>query len=269
MPPPAASPVSTMPLQRFCRTARGHLLSDHSKIFVLGNLSADLDSICSAIGFACLQDLKWSKNRVLQTRETDGGTAQPSERNSPAFIPVVNARREKFPTLIQQEWWLEKFGISQEDLVFWDDVVGPATEQPATSYWFLVDHCDPAPAQRELIMGKVIGVLDHHEVSEAARDGSLYAEPPDGSAGGAEKTDFTVLETLADMRIIYAPSAGTPLGAGGELVGTPLVGSCTSLVLEQTKDVLLEEEEEATAAREARNLLLGGLLADTRYAVTK
>ncbi|CAD7972784.1 unnamed protein product [Amoebophrya sp. A120] len=269
-------------LKRFCQGARKALQqaslsteqtgpaaapSKQPIIFVMGNTSCDLDSVCCALALAYLFELdKTSKTANI------------------SYIPLLNYRRQDFPKLLQQAYWLEKyFQISVDDLCFYEDAVAtmsasiPAKDDekatapgaaagppsPACSF-LLVDHNEVDPTQRETLRGKVVGCVDHHEVNAGNKVDQFLR----GTSSSPDDPAFASFPQILDIRI--------PSVCGPEAI----VGSCSSLILERT--VKVYESRIATPATVDRviagttglqqtelfselfSLLSGAILCDTR-----
>ncbi|CAD7922243.1 unnamed protein product [Amoebophrya sp. A25] len=259
-------------IKLFCRSARQRLLSHANAasgpksrlLFVVGNTSCDLDSVCSAIGFA------YHLQSEQQKRSGEGGLGS-QEDTTTHVIPLLNYQRRAFPQLLQQAYWLEKyFGLSLHDLSFFpedvQDILSVSSEHETTTVccgsesvspstnstvFHLVDHNEVDPGQRAFLRGRIVGCLDHHEDAGASFR-ELLARP-DGTNSDVE---------------IHAPSLCGP---------EKIVGSCASLVLSR----LLTRTASASAKKgftptaengaqaledegEVFRLLAGAILCDTR-----
>eukprot|EP00392_Amoebophrya_sp_AT5.2_P005820 g5830.t1 len=202
-------------------------------VFVLGNTSCDLDSVCSALALAWILELKSLKQ----------GSGSHSTKKSQCFVPLLNFRRSAYPQLLQQAYFLEKyFGLQADDLCFYEDSCAGAAGAgraataedgggaPASGSYFLVDHNEIDPGQREFVAPRVVGCIDHHELAGGRADA-----PP-------------------DIFDIHAPTACGP---------EKIVGSCSSLVLKR----LLSLEDGVAGKEEFAELfclLSGAIICDTR-----
>ncbi|KAK3318173.1 hypothetical protein B0H66DRAFT_476137 [Apodospora peruviana] len=144
-PPPRAS------LQVFLTTAKKALSAPpaqrpHPLTFVIGNESADLDSLCSAVVLAYFRT------------------------HIPPYtlhIPLSNLPRSDLALRPELDAVLRPAGLSKDDLVTLTDLPKDGGLRPENTRWLLVDH--NAPAAGELIgqllateNAYIIGCVDHH-----------------------------------------------------------------------------------------------------------
>ena len=188
--------------------------SPRPRIFVLGNTGCDLDSVTSSITFACLENL-----------------LQDSSSEEPLYVPVLNVDRTQYPTLLQQAFWLERFGISEQDLLFWSDLESLRND---TDRFFLVDHNAVDVGQKSVLSQKVLGCLDHHELSA-----DFYEE--------------IIIHPITNLVEIHSPSDEK----------NKLVGSTASLVLEHILNCAKKAPHLHEEFALLRDLVSGAVLADT------
>lgn len=109
---------------------------------VLGNESADLDSIVSAIAHA-----------YHLSRELD---------SSHIVLPYINIPREQFALRRDAQYLFELFGLSLDDVSFVDDSVTlAALHESKRLKLHLVDHNELKPDQSHL-GNTVVDIIDHH-----------------------------------------------------------------------------------------------------------
>lgn len=110
-------------------------------LVVVGNESADMDSLCSAVAGAYLY--KCAFNRPT--------------------VPLFNIPRKDFALRKDIQWLFESVGITSDTMLFKDEVT-LSSETPL----FLVDHNFPT------VQGTVEAIIDHHDLEGAQPD---HADP--------------------------------------------------------------------------------------------
>ena len=144
----------------------------------MGNTGTDLDSVCCALALALMH--------------APGPKA--AHAALAPVVPVVNCKREEWVGRVQQSWFLKTFfGMTVDDLVFWDDVVkiaskggmgipspegtgsAPTAHLPSEWLFILVDHNSVDTLQKPVLRGHVVGVIDHHD--QEADIGALMVQP--------------------------------------------------------------------------------------------
>ncbi|ROW14034.1 hypothetical protein VPNG_04064 [Cytospora leucostoma] len=146
--PPSPPPRS---LGAFLALARKSLTAPPSQrpsplTFVIGNESADLDSLCSAVVFAYLRS-----------------HAQPKYT---LHIPLANIPREDLPLRPELSAALSYAGVKVEDLLTLtdlDEVIKTHGIDPQDTRWLLVDHNVLTGKLGERFGSRVVGCVDHHE----------------------------------------------------------------------------------------------------------
>jgi exopolyphosphatase len=138
-----------MSLKSFLTTARKALLSPPSSssrprplTFVIGNESADLDSLCSALALAYLR------------------THTPP--NHTLHIPLANLHRPDLALRPELGAVLRRAGVQLDDLLTLTELA-QADFKPEDSRWVLVDHNAVTGQVKEKFADRVIGCVDHHE----------------------------------------------------------------------------------------------------------
>ncbi|KAI7789057.1 exopolyphosphatase-like protein [Diaporthe eres] len=114
--------------------------------FVVGNESADLDSLCSAVVFAYLRSHTQPKCTL--------------------HIPLANIPREDLPLRPELSKALSYAGVGVEDLLTLSDleeVVKAHGLEPQDTRWLLVDHNALTGTLAERFASRVVGCVDHHE----------------------------------------------------------------------------------------------------------
>ncbi|PKS09138.1 hypothetical protein jhhlp_003752 [Lomentospora prolificans] len=136
-------------LRSFLSLARGKLSASPSQrelplTFVVGNESADLDSLCSAVIFAYL-------------RTTANAQAQK------VHIPISNLSRDDLRLRSEMTAVLAYVGLKPQDLLTLDDLPnGEAAPGSGDTTWYLVDHNSPTGIIKERYGGRIAGCIDHH-----------------------------------------------------------------------------------------------------------
>ena len=132
-----ASSTSVQALNDFLRCKEAHLR--HKPVFVMGNESADLDSMVSAIAYAFLE----YQDHHLHT------------------VPVINIPRHEFVFRAEALWLFESLGMSHDCLTFIDEIDLARFCNDRAAELFLVDHNKLCPRQEHLA-SMVCGAVDHH-----------------------------------------------------------------------------------------------------------
>lgn len=135
-------------LAAFLRHAKETLSSCKKTQVVLGNESCDLDSAVSAIAYAFLL------HSLRAGREDSDGAG---------VVPVLNIPRRDFPLRTEVTYWLGKHGVSQEALVFRDEIELHELHRKGFLQLFLVDH-NILPAGDTCLESAVCCVIDHHRL---------------------------------------------------------------------------------------------------------
>ncbi|KAH8172207.1 DHHA2 domain-containing protein [Sarocladium implicatum] len=174
--PPRAS------LQAFMATARAALAAPTSATprsqpltFVIGNESADLDSLCSAIVLAYMR------------------THTPPHT---LHIPLSNLPRDDLSLRPEMTAALNHAGLAPSDLLTLSDL---PDLRLLTTRWLLVDHNAPTGQLRDQHGSEVIGCIDHHaDEKYVATDASPRVVEPCGSCMSLVVRDAkTVWQELA------------------------------------------------------------------------
>ncbi|KUI53666.1 hypothetical protein VP1G_01086 [Cytospora mali] len=114
--------------------------------FVIGNESADLDSLCSAVVFAYLRSHSQPKYTL--------------------HIPLANIPREDLPLRPELSAALRHAGVKAEELLTLsdlEDVIKTNGLEPQDTRWLLVDHNVLTGKLGERFGSRVVGCVDHHE----------------------------------------------------------------------------------------------------------
>ncbi|KAJ9138453.1 Exopolyphosphatase [Pleurostoma richardsiae] len=243
MPPP--TPTS---LKAFLSAARKALASPPSQrpaplTFVVGNESADLDSLCCALLLAYLRS----------------HAAPPHE---PPHIPLSNLPRADLALRPELNAVLGRAGLKGSDLLTLSELPSPQDLDPTRTRWLLVDHNALTGVLEGPYAGRVVGCIDHHE-----DEGKVPPRDPDG--GGAprviEKTGSCmslVVECCRDVWEKVAARATSEAkgeeedGAGADLDAQlahialgPILIDTTNLT---SKDKTTEKDIRAVEFAEAR-----------------
>ncbi|KAM7195343.1 hypothetical protein V8F20_007562 [Naviculisporaceae sp. PSN 640] len=130
--------------------------------FVLGNESADLDSLCSAVLLA------YFRSQIPPHT---------------LHIPLSNLPRADLALRPELTAVLRPAGLSNDDLLTLSDLPSAGVLQPSNTRWLLVDHNAPTGDLASQLMpakDSLIGCIDHH-----ADEGKI---PPDASPRVIEKS---------------------------------------------------------------------------------
>ncbi|KAL1861540.1 Exopolyphosphatase [Diaporthe australafricana] len=165
MPPPPRN------LRAFLALARKTLTAPAAQrqaplTFVVGNESADLDSLCSAVVFAFLRSHTQPKYTL--------------------HIPLANIPREDLPLRPELSKALSYAGVEVSDLLTLSDLeeaVKAHGLEPHDTRWLLVDHNALTGALAERFGPRVVGCVDHHE-----DEGAVFAQDTAGEPRVLRKT---------------------------------------------------------------------------------
>ncbi|KAI0910056.1 exopolyphosphatase-like protein [Ustulina deusta] len=241
--PPRAS------LKAFLVTARAALTTHSSKrttplTFVVGNESADLDSLCSALLLAYFHTYAPPKPRAALGDGSPGlvGTLH---------IPVCHLRRADLALRPEFAAVLRDAGVGGEDVFTLEDVLPPPTTttrpsspaattgfRPEDTRWVLVDHNAMTGALAAAFSARVVGCVDHH-----ADEGVV---PPDAAPRVIEKSG-----SCASLVLRHCADVWEALAAAGD--GDTRAGGAGKK----------EEEEDARIDAQIAALALAPILVDT------
>ncbi|OLN95728.1 putative exopolyphosphatase [Colletotrichum chlorophyti] len=136
-----------LPLGAFLANAKSALAAPQRATpltFVVGNESADLDSLCSAVVYAYL--------RTLTPPHT-------------LHIPISNLPRHDLKLRPEMTAALAQAHLKPSDLLTLDDL--PADLAPKDTRWVLVDHNALTGALASRYAARVVGCVDHHADEDA------------------------------------------------------------------------------------------------------
>ncbi|KAI1423318.1 exopolyphosphatase-like protein [Xylaria sp. FL1777] len=170
--PPRAS------LKTFLATARAALTAHSSKrttplTFVVGNESADLDSLCSALLLAYFHTYAPPKKRAA-VPEANTGTSS----STTLHIPICHLHRADLALRPEFAAVLRDAGVRGDDVFTLEDVLphrdaavaaagsdkvaAAAVVSPEDTRWLLVDHNAMTGCLASAFAARVVGCVDHH-----------------------------------------------------------------------------------------------------------
>ncbi|KJP88566.1 hypothetical protein AK88_01845 [Plasmodium fragile] len=133
-------------------------------VFVFGNITADMDSVCSSIIYSFFLHIWYSlKSKTAKDKNSD---------ELKFFIPVINIKKSDMKLKILINWWLEKCEINdpEEILVFNDDKNLLEVLKNDNKYDIcFVDFNDFEPNNIYNI-NNVKSIIDHHMLKEEAKN---------------------------------------------------------------------------------------------------
>lgn len=183
--------MSRTSIRTFLLTAKQHLQKglQHrgSLSFVIGNESADLDSIMCAILYGYLQS---NDTTYQQHRHANG-----------FVIPITNIPSSDLPLRPELTALLKHADLKPSDLITLDDLGKPPLPLAATD-WTLVDHNVLQGSLGECYRNEVIGVIDHHDDEKIV---SSMAKPRI-----IEKTGSCCSHVVNHCRTIWEKISSTP-----------------------------------------------------------
>lgn len=143
-----------MSVRTFLVTAKRNLqqaIKDQTPTsFIIGNESADLDSITCALVYGYIQSSKVE-----------------SKRTGKLYIPVTNLSASDLALRPELTTLLKHADIKPSELITLDDL-GSQPLPPEKTDWTLVDHNGLQGKLGELYRGRVHGVIDHHDDEQLA-----------------------------------------------------------------------------------------------------
>ncbi|CAG8973745.1 hypothetical protein HYALB_00007694 [Hymenoscyphus albidus] len=234
-------------LHTFLKTARSHLQNQHKNpsstplTFVIGNESADLDSLCSAILLAYLKTYTGNDNG----NSNSNGNGNVKGKGKGFYIPLSNLKRTDLRLRPELKPVLSHANFEVGDLLTLCDLPFSLSadqtkdtngdreegkgqdEEKEKTRWFLVDHNLLTGPLGQAFNNRIIGVIDHH-VDEGQH--TALALSPEGE---------------------------------GRVIKT--VGSCASLIVQTFLDSWPSSREMSCENwdREVAALALGAIVVDT------
>lgn len=136
-----SNPVPAPTIVQFLGKARAALAGAAAVCAVTGNEAADLDSMASAVVYA------WLRSR---------------EAGSSVCVPLIPIPREDFRLRTEAVYLFKEAGVSEQDLLFLEDVDLAALKARSALQLVLVDHNKPSKAMAAYA-DCVTGVIDHHQ----------------------------------------------------------------------------------------------------------
>ncbi|PQE17280.1 exopolyphosphatase protein [Rutstroemia sp. NJR-2017a BVV2] len=164
-----------VPVSTFLSSAKASLEIATQKgspvTFVIGNESADLDSICSAVTLAYLRTFSPSSSSSSRT----------------TYIPLSNLPRADLSLRTELQPVLSRANLRASDLITLSDF-SPKALKVENTRWVLVDH-NSLRGELGTVFGKrVVGCVDHHDeegkvrpVEECEREGEMRVLKKAGS----------------------------------------------------------------------------------------
>lgn len=184
--------TTSLHLHDYLDSSRALARRGEARRFVLGNESADLDSMASAV--AC--------GYFLTGPAPDGGAP---------FVPLINVPRADYKLRTEAVFLFDAVGIGPERLTFIDELDLDALRAGGELELVLVDHNVLAAGQAALA-DAVIGIIDHHK-DEGVHPGlALRVIEPVGSAA-----------TLVAGAVLGKDAARVEPGLAKLLLGTILL----------------------------------------------
>jgi len=129
-----------MELKNFLKKAKELVQSNNVKQIVVGNESADLDSIISA-------------NLLAFTYDSIG---------EEGIIPLINCKKRDYKLRTESYGLLKRYDIDQDDLIFIDDINTELIKNPENLKVIVVDH-NKLPDNLRAWDNSVVAVFDHHQ----------------------------------------------------------------------------------------------------------
>lgn len=216
-----------MPVRTFLAAAKRQLQDSIKNqtytSFVIGNESADLDSITSALVYGYIQSSKIE-----------------AKRTGRLIIPIANLPASDLPLRTELTALLKYAGIKPSDLITLDDLgVNPLPLDKTD--WVLVDHNALQGQLGEQYRSRVVGVIDHHEDDQAV--------PKDAA--------LRIIEKCGSCNSLVTNSQRETWQSLGSMVSTSVVG------LAQDDILIDDFAYASTWDGQVAKLSLGAILIDT------
>ncbi|KAI6247910.1 putative exopolyphosphatase [Erysiphe necator] len=170
--------LSRVPVATFLSTAKNVLKRYTTDLphastkytFVIGNESADLDSICSAIVFAYISTYFPKISNKLTT-----------ETPSALYIPLANLQTDSLHLRPELTTALQHAHLMPSEILTLSDLP-KSLPPPEQTRWVLVDHNRLRGELGKFYGKRIVGCIDHHEdeglfVGDEKSDGLLEREP--------------------------------------------------------------------------------------------
>jgi len=138
-----------MKLKNFLKKAKALVQSNSVKTIVVGNESADLDSIISANLLSFAYDSMGEEN----------------------VIPLINCNRIDYKLRTESYGLLKRYDIDEKDLIFIDDIDASLIHNPKDLKIIVVDH-NKLPDNLRNWDDAVVAVFDHHQDVGMYKDSS-------------------------------------------------------------------------------------------------
>jgi exopolyphosphatase len=192
-----------MSIRTFLITAKRHLQKSTQEkgtaSFAIGNESADLDSITSALLYAYLQ------SSTLSNRRSDS-----------YVIPVTNIPASDLPLRPELTALLQHANVKPSDLITVDDLGKPPLPLSKTE-WTLVDHNKLLGALGEHYSSSMTGAIDHHEDEGAV--------PKDAALRVIEKAG-----SCSSLVTNYLRSTWDEIASASSSLGASIAQDCGKLI---------------------------------------
>ena len=145
-------------IKLFLKQSHSYLKSNSfSKIkFVLNNTSCDMDSVISSILLSFVMNIK---HEILKSNNELSIL-----KNDIIYLPLINCKNNYFAGRLDINFILKFNGISDLDLIFFDEIIGSTEYKDLNYKLILVDH-NKLDHSQEFLNDKVIGIYDHHQDS--------------------------------------------------------------------------------------------------------
>ncbi|KAI0182348.1 exopolyphosphatase-like protein [Xylaria flabelliformis] len=173
-------------LKAFLSTARAALTAPSSKrasplTFVVGNESADLDSLCSALLLA------YFCTYSPVTKRASSGSNDRVDIANTLHIPICHLQRADLALRPEFAAVLRDADVKGEDVFTLEDVLGSNNDKkhsirPEDTRWLLVDHNAMTGTLGKVFGSRVFGCVDHHADEDVVpRDAEVRVIEKSGS----------------------------------------------------------------------------------------
>lgn len=218
---------------------------------VLGNPSADLDSVASAIALAAGLDAAAAAGATAGPLHHGGGLRGLALHAAATLgvaldairiVPIVNVPRSVFSTRRDVLWMLHRVGVDADDLLFIDDVDLAALHAARRLVLTLVDHPEVPDAQVAL-RSAVCAIIDHHVHCDEPQQ-----RPPTPAPTRLRHNDAAADAAMADARPAMVVQSSTATSSPPSLPPPPSSSSFTSTSPSSSSSAAAAAAETAGAA---------------------
>ena len=143
---------------------KNRIINKLKKIYVLNNVSCDMDSFLSAIILSVARNLKEKTFIPLSTNRNspDDSLFETNMNAERIYLPLMNCKKGELKTRLDVNYLMREFNINEDDLYYIDEDEVVNDLNNSTDNLILVDHNTLHPTQASF-SDLVIEIIDHHD----------------------------------------------------------------------------------------------------------